>query len=501
MTASQDGTNSGNASAAVLEPGATCWKVVKAERLAVIVDAADYFRALKLAILDARQSVLLIGWDFDMRIPLAPEDPSDVPDTLGDFLGYVARRTPGLRIRVLRWDLSILKMPMRGTLPMAILDLFSGSRVTFRLDHAHPTSACHHQKIVVVDDALAFCGGIDVTLDRRDTPAHKDEDPRRVRPSGEPYGPWHDATVAVSGDAARALGELARARWQTATAEKLAPVGGGANIWPDHLLPHIAGVDVGIARTQPAYRGHTEIREIEALYLRAIASARTTVYIETQYFASQRIADAIASRLRQEDGPEVVVINPSTAAGWLEEEAMGAARAIVVRELARNSPTNRFRVYHPVAEGGTPIYVHAKIMIVDETLLRIGSSNLNNRSLGFDTEADIAVEGTQPDVARFIADQRNRLLAEHLGTSPGAVDETLRATGSLIETIETLRRPGRTLVDYVPPGLNATEEEFARSGLGDPDRPEHMAKAFRKTVRAAARAGGWPRRLRFLSRW
>jgi len=397
---------------------------------------------------------------------------------------------------VLRWDLSILKMPLRGTLPMAILDLLSGSRVRFRLDHAHPPSACHHQKIVVIDDALAFCGGIDVTLDRWDTSAHRDEDPHRVRPSGEPYGPWHDATMAVSGEAARALGELARARWRAATGEKLAPVRDGVEIWPDHLTPDLADVDVGIARTQPAFRGEAEIREIEALYLRAIASARRSIYIETQYFASQRIADAIAARLREDQGPEIVVVNPETAAGWLEEEAMGSARAILVRELShRAAKSGRFRVYHPVAEGGTPIYVHAKIMIIDDTLLRVGSSNLNNRSMGFDTEADIALEATRPELRRFVSGLRSRLLAEHLGTSPEAVDGALRETGSLIAAIEAVRRPGRTLVDYVPPDLNGAEEAFARSGVADPDGPEGIPTHSRRLcVRlrtgVAGRAGG-----------
>jgi len=180
---------------------------------------------------------------------------------------------------------------------------------------------------------------------------------------------------------------------------------------------------------------------------------------------------------------------------------MGSARAILVRELADVAAKDRFRIYHPVAAGGAPIYVHAKIMIIDDTLLRVGSSNLNNRSMGFDTEADIALEATRPELRRFVSGLRSRLLAEHLGTSPEAVDGALRETGSLIAAIEAVRRPGRTLVDYVPPDLNGAEEAFARSGVADPDGPEGIADTLAKTLRAAAHEGGWPSRWRRLGRW
>lgn len=428
-----------------------------------------------------------------MRISLAPLEHSDVPDRLGAFLSHVADRNPDVRIRVLRWDLSLVKMPLRATLPLALLDVLKGSRIVLRLDHAHPAAACHHQKIAVIDDALAFCGGIDVTLGRWDTPAHRDDDPHRVHPSGEPYDPWHDATVAVTGEAARTLGELARARWLTATGERLSAPERREPIWPEELEVDVRDVDVALARTQAAYREEPEIREIEALYLRAIAMARRWIYIETQYFASQRIADAIAERLREPDGPEIVIVNPVTADGWLEEKAMGSARAILVRELSRIAPVNRFRIYHPVAACGTDIYVHAKIMIVDDLLVRVGSSNLNNRSMGFDTEADLALEAGRPEETRFVARLRDRLLAEHLATTPEAVAAALEQGGSLIAAIEGLRRAGRTLIDYAIPALDPAEEAFARSGIADPEKPESMSATLAKASRAAARAGGWPK--------
>src|SRR3712207_3695973 len=106
-------------------------------------------------------------------------------------------------------------------------------------------------------------------------------------------------------------------------------------------------VAVAIARTIPAYGDQTEVREVEALYVTAIAAARRSVYLESQYFASRVIADAVARRLAEADGPEFVIINPESAEGWLEEEAMGSARARLMSMLRRSDRCGRLRVYTP----------------------------------------------------------------------------------------------------------------------------------------------------------
>ena len=263
----------------------------------MVVDAADYFAAVKSAILQARHAVFLIGWDFDTRILLEPDNGTPgVPNSLGHFLSYVVRQRRDLEIFVLRWDLAFLKMPFRGTTPLFVLDWMTSRRLHFRLDGQHPTGACHHQKIVVVDDVLAVCGGIDMTVDRWDTPRHKDDDPRRVRPDGVPYGPWHDVTMVVQGDVARSLGELTRERWFRATGNRIGPCPPVDGIWPDQLKVDFRDVPVAIARTFPEHNGTPAVREVEALYLAAIAAAKHTIYIETQYFSSSRVAEAMASR-------------------------------------------------------------------------------------------------------------------------------------------------------------------------------------------------------------
>ena len=479
-------------------PGRTCWITANAARAAVVVDASAYFSAIKAANLEARHAVFLIGWDFDTRIKLEPDNPArDVPNTLGPFLSHVIGRRPELQIYLLRWDLAFLQMPFRGTTPLFVVDWMTNRRLHFRLDGHHPAGACHHQKIVVIDDALAVCGGIDMTVDRWDTPQHLDDDPRRVRPNGEPYGPWHDATMIVAGEAASRLGELARQRWLLATGNRIDPCPPRGDLWPEQLKAEFQNVEIGIARSVPQQDDRPSIREIEALYLAAIAAARQTIYIETQYFSAWRIAEALAARLSEEQGPEVIVINPKRAAGWLEEKTMGSARALLLENMRKADTHDRFRILTPVTEHGTDIYVHAKVMVIDDVLLRVGSSNLNNRSMGLDTECDLVIEAGGEDDAetrKAITEIRNGLVAEHLGVAAGKVADAIAGNqGSLSLAIDALRREnGRSLRMFEAPPFSDTERTIAESELLNSDRPESISRGFRRTLPdlpAPARAG------------
>ncbi len=477
--------------APILRPGETCWKIAHADRLAVIIDAADYFATIRDAVRNARHSVILVGWDFDTRIGLDPRDDA-APNELGRFLNWVVRARPDLRIYLLKWGLGWIQSLGRASMPLRLLDLMSNRRIHFRLDHAHPSGSAHHQKIVAIDDALAFCGGIDMTADRWDTRDHLDDHPLRRRPTTRrAYGPWHDATAAVDGEAARALGDLARERWFRATGKAIPPPPPTDCVWPSGLTPSFEHVEVGISRSAPPHGGRAGVFEIEALYLEIVARARRSLYIESQYFASHRIAEAMAARLREADGPEIVVVNPESAYGWLEEEVMGSSRARLMRLVQEADVHGRFRLYTPVAAQGTPIYVHAKVLVMDDSLLRVGSSNLNNRSLGHDTECDLTIEAGpgETELRRRIAGLRTDLLAEHLGCDNAAVEAAVEsAGGSIVAAIEALRGEGRSLVPFEPPELNLVEETvMSENALLDPERPRRQSR------RSAWRA--LPRRL------
>jgi phosphatidylserine/phosphatidylglycerophosphate/cardiolipin synthase-like enzyme len=214
-----------------LEPGADCWRIARAAKASVIVDAADYFEAARQAMLAAEHRIMLIGWDFDARIRLRPGETMK----LGDFVLRLVRRRPALEVYLLRWDMGAIKTLFRGTTILTLARWMMHKRIHTKLDGVHPAGGSHHQKIVVIDDCFAFCGGIDMTGDRWDTRGHEDSNPHRRRPGGKPYGPWHDATTALEGPVAAALGDLARDRWKCASGEDLAPVAASTRCWPDDL--------------------------------------------------------------------------------------------------------------------------------------------------------------------------------------------------------------------------------------------------------------------------
>ncbi|TCJ97443.1 phospholipase D-like domain-containing protein [Nocardia alba] len=462
----------------ILTPGETCWQIAEADRLACIVDAADYFRHAKSAMLQARKRIVLIGWDFDTRIKFEPHGRTlEGPDRLGKFLSWLPRHRPDLEIYLLKWNVGAFTAMGRGMTPIFVVNWMTDRRLHFEMDAAHPIGSAHHQKIVVIDDRLAFCGGIDMTVDRWDTGDHRDDNHFRTEPNGNSYGPWHDATTAVDGAAAKAIGELARARWKSATGRELDAVGeiAGDAPWPEGLEPTMRSVDVGIARTLPELADRAEVREIEALYLAAIAGATASLYIESQYLASRTLAEAIAARLREPNGPEIVLVLPRNADGWLEQQAMDGARRRLLHLLWKADTENRLGVYYPVTTGGAPIYVHAKVLVMDDRLLRVGSSNLNNRSMGFDTECDLAVEVTAAtaDGARLretILDIRRTLICEHLDAEPAKFDATLAETSSLVRTIETLRGDGRSLRRFEPETVENEDSPLAENDLMDPER-------------------------------
>ena len=455
-------------------PGRNCWRVERAGRASLIVDAAEYFRLARQAMLSAEKQILLIGWDFDTRICLDYDADDDAPAELGSLLSWLPKNRPGLQIHILKWDLGAIKLLGRGTTALRLARWAASSRIHFKLDGAHPPGASHHHKIVVIDDRLAFCGGIDMTADRWDTREHRDCDEHRKRPTTRRrYGPWHDATMAVDGAVAAALGEHSRDRWKAAGGEPIDPPSVSSDPWPEELNPHFRDVEIAIARTRGEYDGEECIREIEALYVDMIRSTKRFFYAESQYFASRAIAKAIAERLQESDPPEFVIVNPHSADGWLEDEVMSAARAELMEFVRKCDRQSRFRIYFPVTEGRNHIYVHSKITIVDDRMIRVGSANFNNRSMGLDSECDLMIDSSMEaneGAAVAIAMLRADLMAEHLGVSVDTIEAKFAETKSLIHTIEAFSgSQGRGLVLFVPEKPDGVGKTLAESEALDPE--------------------------------
>jgi phosphatidylserine/phosphatidylglycerophosphate/cardiolipin synthase-like enzyme len=466
------------------EPAASksVWRFATATRAHVVVDAADYFELVRQAMLNAQCRIMLIGWDFDTRIAIGRKrrKKGHPPNRLGDFLVWLADRSPELDIRILKWNFGALKALGRGATIFDMARWALHRKIEFKFDSAHPFGCSHHQKIVVIDDLFAVCGGIDMTSDRWDTPEHRDDDPRRKRPNRTLYGPWHDATMFVEGEAAAALAELGRERWEMAGGGKMEPCEPREGTpWPEQLDAEYRDVEIGIARTRAAHNGCEPHSEIEALFLEQIARARRFIYAENQYLTSRKIGEAIALRMGEPDPPEIVIVGPETADGWLEQKAMDGARVQLIRAIGEKDRHGRFSVFVPYTEGGAPIYVHAKLMIVDDEIVRVGSANMNNRSLGLDSECDLFIDAARSrnrSVAREIADLRVALLAEHCGVSVLEMAALLKREGSMHGAIAASGT--RRLRRLELPELSDAEAALAEKEALDPEKPEDLFEPF-----------------------
>ncbi|KMO10321.1 phospholipase D-like domain-containing protein [Methylobacterium platani] len=462
----------------LFQPGRTCWCVARAERVAVMIDSAEYFARLEDALRQAQTSILIVGWDFDGRIRLRHDASAEESPPLGPLLRDLAARRPGLEVRVLVWSVATVHGP-GAALPLLFgAEWEAHPRISVRLDTHHPLYAAHHQKLVCIDDRVAFAGGIDLTVGRWDTPAHTAGDPLRTNPDGELYPPVHDLQMAVDGEAAARIGDLARARWRAATGEILAPVAGAAPVWPQGLAPLFTDAPVAIARTMPLQGREPSVEEAAALTAAALASARETIYLEAQYLTADFVADALAAHLAAEAGPEIVVVLTRRSHNFTERVAMGTPRDRVLRRLRAVDRFGRLLVAYPVVPGSggedeeedCEIEVHAKLVLIDDRFLRIGSSNLNNRSVALDTECDLAVEARTPEERRAIRSLRDRLLAEHLGLAPEAMAEATSQDG-LIAAIRRHMGGPRSLRVCEVPEEEGLLDPLVSSELLDPERP------------------------------
>ena len=474
---------------AILKEGHNCWRISHADQAAFLIDGAAYFEALACAIDQAQNTIFIAAWDIDSRIQLSPgNEVATHHKDLGQFLNAKVKGTPGLRAYVLNWDFPMLYVREREWLPIFNVGWKTHQRLSYHLDDEHPIGASQHQKFVVIDNRIAFCGGLDLSNSRWDTPHHRLDDPRRRNPDGEPYGPFHDIQMVVEGEVATVLGELFRNRWQWATGDAIAlKINESMTSWPRNLSHDLTNIKVAISRTLPAYKERQEVRELGKLYKDGIAAAKKTIYIENQYLTSFEIGETIKNSLARKDGPEIILILPKKSSGWLEQSTMDALRARILERLFRADHHGRLRVFYPVLDDGeTSLYVHSKLMIVDDQLALIGSANLSNRSMGFDSECTLAVEAEDDTkVADAIASLRNRLLAEHLGTSLDSVSQALSNKPSMIEAIESLCAvSGRRLrsLDYAPSlpidGVSIVEDHE----LLDPETPMALDRMLDRFV-------------------
>lgn len=464
----------------ILRPPRNVWRIEPASRAAVLIDGAALYRALRESLIKARHSVLIVGWDIDSRTRLVGDngDADDgFPVPLGEFLCALVQRRPELTIRLLLWDYSVLYAFEREFFPEYALNWSTPDQVQLCLDNEAPLGCSQHQKVVVVDDAIAYSGGLDLTIRRWDTSAHALDNPHRVDPAGVPYGPYHDVQALVDGEAAKALADLARMRWCRAKNAAVDTAPASSDPWPDSVTPDFTNVRVGISRTEPRSDA-PGIREVEHLFLDSIDVAERAIYIENQFLTAEAVAERLARRLREKKDLEVLIVAPKQPDSWIARRTMHNGRVRFRQILESAGAGDRWRMAYPHVENNgetAGTMVHSKVMVVDDKLLRIGSANLNHRSMGADTECDLTIEAESRIERQAILRIRNALLGEHCGSTAQEVEAALEWTGSLVTVADILSKNGHSLrvIDDGQQELGEVADYI--EAVADPDRPLGMA--------------------------
>jgi phosphatidylserine/phosphatidylglycerophosphate/cardiolipin synthase-like enzyme len=338
---------------------------------------------------------------------------------LGPFLKALVERKPKLEINILTWDFAALYAAEREWNSAEKFTSGTSGRIRFCLDSCLPLGSAQHQKIVVIDDLVAFTGGLDLTVRRWDTGEHAACDPLRVDPEGKPYSPFHDVQCMVDGEAAAALAEIARARWDAAGCVVTNLRSKSGNRWPDCVGVDARDITTGIARTEPETADQIGVTEVARLFEGSIATANRLIYIENQFTTADEIARALAQRMARAPCLKLLIVAPRAHSSWFESQAMQGGRRSFINPFVAAGVTQRLRIVYPTSQqpqsAVAAVMVHSKVMIIDDRFLRVGSANLNNRSLGADSECDVAFEATCDEHEAFIRSVRHRLIGHFLG--------------------------------------------------------------------------------------
>jgi phosphatidylserine/phosphatidylglycerophosphate/cardiolipin synthase-like enzyme len=388
----------------VLAPGPGVWAAGdppprEGNSLELLVDGEAALARVAEALTAARSHVTIAGWEITPDFALTRSGPRLV---LRDVLAELAERMP---VRVLLWagaPLPVFK-PWRLQALAVRRRLTTGTRIQVALDSRERPMHTHHEKLVLVDGEVAFVGGIDLTdspIDRFDTSDH----PYR-RVSG-----WHDAATVLHGPAVGDVAAHLALRWHGVTGESLAVT------WPQAS----GSIEAQIVSTIPerlypdAPTGRFRILES---YLRAIRSAKRFIYLENQFLWSPEIVAALRHKLQHPPSPDfrLVILLPSRARSG-EDDTRGQL-AVLADADEHGERFLACAVYARSAGATTaPVYVHAKIGVVDDEWFTLGSANLNDHSLLNDTEVNVVTR--DPGFAR---EARIRLWSEHLEVPPGGL--------------------------------------------------------------------------------
>ncbi|MGB8652287.1 MAG: phospholipase D family protein [Mycobacteriales bacterium] len=504
-------------------PGGLAWS--EGNEATPLVHGASYFAELLRCVSALRAGDLLLFTDWrgdpDQQLTDAPDS------SVSEAFCRAAER--GVVVRGLVWRSHLDRLAFSAAENRHLGDEIEQAGGKCLLDMRVRTGGSHHQKFVVLrhpgrpEQDVAFVGGIDLCHSRRDDATHRG-DPQR-QPMAEVYGPrppWHDAMVALRGPVVGDVETVFRERWEDPQPLTRNPLHRFTDLLrrederPGALPPQLpdppaAGTHaVQLLRTYPKRLGGYAFapdgeRSVARGYTKALQRARALVYLEDQYLWSAEVAETFADALRRNPDLYVVAVLPhhpdQDGRFSLPPNLIGRERAL---SAIREAGGDRVGVYGIENRAGTPVYVHAKVCVVDDTWATIGSDNVNRRSWTHDSELSAAVlDETRDDreprdpgglgdgARRYARELRLQLVREHLeqGDDDGLVDPR-SAFQRMAESAAALQRwydggcagprpPGR-LRPLADPALSATTRCWATALYHRVYDPDGRPRALRR---------------------
>lgn len=386
------------------------WCIDKINHLGFLLDADKYYSAFFEVAPQAKKNIFITAWEMESKLNLGKISPK-FPSDLRKYFSYLVTQNTELKIKILCWKPGLYLKFSRERLTEWKWRQLGHPRVNFKNDRSPYAFGSFHEKLVLIDNSCGFLGGMDISVNRWDTPDHLVESDLRKK-GKDTYLPIHDAQFIFKGP----LLEKVRIMMQARLNPDYVPI----EQYPDYHVnlktpyPYAENITGSLSRTDPALKAY----EIESLYIDAINSAKDYIYIENQYFTCTSIAQALARQLEKENGPEVVVILPLNYLGSFERAVYINGRNKVKNILERANKYQRLGFYYPsIPEENSKHFlkVHSKIMIVDGRFITLGSANLNFRSMRVDREMNMNIEETDDNSRRFIDNIFKSLICEHLG--------------------------------------------------------------------------------------
>jgi phospholipase D1/2 len=469
----------------VFEPGRNCWRSSEAEFAALLIDCDNFDRAVHNAICKARHSIFIVGWDIDSRIRLLrgeEERKSHWPSVISDLIARKARDNPELDVYLLRWDSSLSFFTKRELLLKEVWDQKTPGNVHTWLDGSIPMGGCQHQKVIVVDDEIAFSGGMDIAVQRWDTREHPVVELEREDENGI-YSPLHDVQCVIAGPVVEGFAELVRWRWDRVADVRSQPMrkverrhlDAPPSVWPDSATPVFRKISCAIARTIPFMDDVTPVQEVRQMFLDLIASAEDFIYLENQFATRQEIAEVLNARLKACKRLRVLIISTYRPKSTFECEAYWASRIDFKSILEDGVEKSRVQMLYSSAydEEGNFAHkrIHSKVTVIDDKYLVVGSSNLSNRSMSLDTECDLIFAAADDAQHKQIMQVRNDLIGEHSGRRPEQVAEILAGKNGLTKLLKPAGKYAYRLKEVEDELFTDKSLQLLMQPFSDPEEP------------------------------